>query len=69
MAPKIIASGQKTSAYLGHGNFVPHSQRKKGESYGGPAINQERVAGVTHRYDIVSSTPHFNEPVYRSWQS
>lgn len=66
LAPKVVPQGQVASAYLGHGNFVPALQRDKLPSYGGPSQIEETVDGKTSVYDVVSETPEFGEPVYRS---
>lgn len=64
--PKIVKKGQQTSAYLGAYNFVPEEQRNNPQNFAGPEKNDEEVDGEIHRYDVVSLTPGFAEPVYRS---
>ncbi len=64
--PKIVRPGQTTSAYLGSYNYVTNSQRQNNASYNGPEKVLESFGDATHSYDVVSVTPGFGEPVYRS---
>jgi hypothetical protein len=66
LRPKIIEQGQSSTVYLGHYNFVPEAQRESGLGYFGPTSVDENVGDQIHTYDVVSTTPGFNEPVYRS---
>ncbi|MCB0348436.1 MAG: immune inhibitor A [Bdellovibrionales bacterium] len=66
LRPKIIQQGQNTSAYLGHYNYVSQQQRETGLDYSGPSTVDENVGDEIHTYDVVSTTPGFKEPVYRS---
>lgn len=62
LKPKIVRQGEKTSAYLGHYNFVSPLQRDRPELYQGPAMHN----GADGVESIVSHVPGFGEPVYRS---
>lgn len=56
ISPKIIKQGEKTSAYLGHYNYVTALQREgKFEDF----LNEKNE-------NLLSSVPEFNEDVYRS---
>ncbi len=64
--PKIVKQGQKTSAYLGHYNFVANERRENLDTFEGPTTVQDIVEGKTLNYSILSQTPGFGEAVYRS---
>ncbi len=66
LSPKIVQPGEKKSAYLGAYSFVSKAQREESNNYEGPQYSEELVGDVLHKYDVVSTTPEFGEPVYRS---
>ena len=66
LKPKIVQQGQNASAYLGPLNYVHHDRRDDPASFTGPTSVEEFVDGKVHEYDVVSTTPEFGEPVYRS---
>ena len=66
LEPKIVKKGQVTSAYVGAQNFVTNIQRDNNDLYTGPEKIVEQSDGQIHSYDVISLTPGFDEPVYRS---
>lgn len=64
--PKVVKQGQKTSAYLGHYNFVANEQRENFVDFQGPLEVSGMVDGNLMNFSILSTTPGFGEPVYRS---
>lgn len=66
VAPKVVKQGEATSAYLGSWNFVPHNQRDGLASFEGPIRYDDFVDGDLYSYDVLSLTPEYQEPVYRS---
>lgn len=66
LEPKIVRPGQTTSAYLGSYNYITNSQRESNAAYTGPEKVLENFGASAHSYDVVSTTPGFGEPVYRS---
>ena len=65
--PKVIAAKENASFYLGAYNFVSETQRDPEAEYQGPeSISEIRPNSLGTDVSILSRTPEFNEPVYRS---
>ncbi len=66
LKPKVVKQGTTTSAYLGAYNFLSHNQREDLFNFDGPLSVEDLIDGRTQDVSIVSQTPRFDEPVYRS---
>jgi len=64
--PKVVKQGEIKSLYLGNYSFVAGERREAVSTFNGPMLNGEYYLGDNQTYDVLSLTPEFSEPVYRS---